>query len=120
MVMFLTPLSWLKEKVVDLLKEIKYFYQRGKRGYSDRDLWSLDCYLSSWLPDALYDLSMRVHGHPADIKTYDEWTQILRKMARGFQEMHQDKSEGRICKSCWKQHATTLKLFAKHFHDLWD
>ena len=39
--------------VMDLYYEVKWFIQRGRRGYSDRDTWSLDQYLASWMPEAL-------------------------------------------------------------------
>lgn len=29
------------------------FWQRGRRGWGDADTWSLDCYILSWLPDAI-------------------------------------------------------------------
>ena len=35
----------------DFKNNIKWFIQRGKRGYSDRDLWSFDWYLAE-IPDS--------------------------------------------------------------------
>lgn len=39
--------------------------QRADRGFSSRDLWSLDYYLSHWLPEALRRL--KTSGHPGAI-----------------------------------------------------
>lgn len=44
---------------------IKWFIQRGRRGWSDRDVWSLDHYLTSWLPAALRKLKADKHGVPS-------------------------------------------------------
>jgi len=46
---------------------IKYFFQRGVRGWSDRDTWSLDYYLNTWIPDALRRLKKVKHGVPIDM-----------------------------------------------------
>jgi hypothetical protein len=48
-------------------REVRYFIQRGRRGWSDRDVWSLDHYLSGWLPDALRQLKATKHGVPAAV-----------------------------------------------------
>ena len=47
--------------------DIKYFIQRGKRGYSDRDVWALDYYISNVMKHALKDLKEQVHGIPCDM-----------------------------------------------------
>lgn len=49
----------------DVLNPINYwialriFWQRGRRGWSDHDLISLDMYLAEWMPDALRHLQAR-------------------------------------------------------------
>lgn len=71
------------------LYEVKYFLQRGWRGYSDRDLWSLDYYLARVLQDALPDLADRAHTYiPQEDMTDEEAMarsdEILRKIGDGF------------------------------------
>lgn len=51
----------------DTYYDAKYFIQRGKRGWADRDTWALDNYLSRWLPDALKHLKANKHGTPMDM-----------------------------------------------------
>jgi hypothetical protein len=88
---------------VKLFREMKWFYQRGKRGWADKDTWSLDSYLANWLPDALSYLKTHTHGIPvsafeglpvneegyyndSEHKTAEErWNVILDKMILGFQ-----------------------------------
>src|SRR3990167_183363 len=78
------PLERFWEKIKDIPREIKWFWQRGKRGYADSDLWSLDFYLESWLPEALNQLAKETIGSPGEPMTFKEWQRILRKMAKGF------------------------------------
>jgi len=50
--------------VKDRYREVKWFIQRGRRGYSDQDVWGIDTYLANWLPMALRQLSKTKHGIP--------------------------------------------------------
>lgn len=43
-------------------REVKYFIQRGYRGYSDRDRWGLSYYLATWLPKALREIKNKHTG----------------------------------------------------------
>lgn len=97
----------------------KYFWQRGMWGYADCDLWSLDTYLGEWLPSALE--RMKDGGFPVNL-TAKKWNNILDKMALGFRASYklsnmentpEEEPELR------KQETAGLKLFAKHFGNLW-
>jgi hypothetical protein len=84
-------------------REIKWFIQRGRRGWADCDTWSLDDYLTSWLPAALRYLKEHKHGVPSavveaedcreDGQVSDEgleraesrWNAIMDKMIEGFE-----------------------------------
>ena len=114
----------------NLLNKIKYFIQRGVRGFSDEDVWSLDSYLMEWLPKALRQLSKYHVGYPSDL-TGEKWVMILHKMADGFEaESKNDNAYfgGKInldkCikneKIANKKLQVSLKLFVKYFRDLWD
>lgn len=46
---------------------VKYKWQRANRGWADCDIWSLDCYLAEWLPDALQKLKQDKHGTPIQV-----------------------------------------------------
>ena len=52
---------------IEMYREVKYFIQRGRRGWSDRDAWSLDYYLTSWMPEALGYIRKHKHGVPIDM-----------------------------------------------------
>ena len=51
--------------------EIKYFIQRGIRGWSNRDSWSIDWYLTSILVPILKKLKENKHGHPMQVYPKD-------------------------------------------------
>lgn len=102
---------------------IKWFIQRGYRGYSDSDSWGLDSYLCSWLPQAIRSLKDS-HGHPVGMTPWG-WNTRLEKMAQGFEAMQNladlkftyKSPEERIA---WRQFHRGMKLFHKHFFSLWD
>jgi hypothetical protein len=50
----------------DIYYDIKYFIQRGRRGWSDRDAWSIDWYLCepTMMPAFLRRLKAHKHGTP--------------------------------------------------------
>lgn len=101
-----------------------YFWQRGTRGYADCDIWSLDMYLSQWLPSALNSMK----GGPYPIRrgmTSKRWDEILDKMVEGFKaayllsNMEYDSSTDEESQ-LKKQEEVGLKLFARHFGSLWN
>jgi hypothetical protein len=88
-------------------REIKWFIQRGRRGWADCDVWGLDDYLSRWLPDALRRLKKTKQGVPGSLfedadcipegtwqgnpseegmkRASDRWDAIMDKMIAGFE-----------------------------------
>ncbi len=96
-----------------IFQTIKWFYQRGRRGWADCDTWSLDWYLDRWLPEALRYLKAHKQGLPRamfeGLPTKDNngfcptdeafriaqerWNSILDRMIAGF-EAGQRMSEG--------------------------
>jgi hypothetical protein len=52
---------------VRLCRKVKWFFQRGSRGWADCDTWGLDDYLNSWMPKALVYLKAHKHGIPTSI-----------------------------------------------------
>lgn len=47
-------------------RNIKYCYQRIKYGYCDRDVWSIDWWFLSVVPNMLEDLRETTHGYPSE------------------------------------------------------
>ncbi len=131
----LAPLDWPRE--------IKYFIQRGRRGYADCDIWSIDGYLQSWLPQALRQLAKTTHACPPELWDDDapegedmkRWIEVLNDMANKLEASykwensdHQDFIDGkqdwkeyqRLGEVAEKQTQEGLELLKKWFSYLWD
>jgi len=76
---------------------IKYFIQRGKKGYSKRDIWGFYCYLTDVMIGGLKELQEMIHGFPGGIanshaididgesKGTKEWKEIIGKIIWTFE-----------------------------------
>jgi hypothetical protein len=65
------------------VREVKYFVQRGQRGWSDRDWWSTDYYLLKILPPILRKYATDGVSYPGtvDYDTPEKWSAALLKAA---------------------------------------
>lgn len=75
-----------------MFKRIKYFIQRGVRGYSDEDTWDAHYYLCKIIPPMVRNIKENSIGCPSDL--YDEskkndecwrWEEVLESIAQGFE-----------------------------------
>ena len=84
----------------DTYRAIKWFIQRGKRGYSDSDVWNLEYHIAKVMIGALKDLKKQVHGVPCgmsgvqDIEVDDvdseamiKWKGIIRELIWLFESI---------------------------------
>ena len=107
-------------------RELRDFYLRGMYGYANSDLWSLDCYLSSWMPNALEDMKNHPMGcalEDGDMDTIIDafvTSNEIDEMVGLFDE--NDKLVKDHAKVIKKQHKRMEKGFAamgKNFKSLW-
>lgn len=124
--------------IQDLPYDIKYFIQRGKRGYSIRDTWSFDMYLADVIGSGLLHLAKNTHGWPdSKFKTFEEWQKELETIGNAFitynklddmwyeeiKDVETDKERKKILdthiKRC-KANKEIMKRFIDHFENLWD
>lgn len=128
---------------MNILRKIKYFIQRGRRGYSDEDTWDFDSYLCKIIPPAIRELKKGT-GCPHEFydkeKKNDEcwkWKEVLEEIAQGF-EAHDEinhmryfqmKKEGEYftqeidkerLKNLTAKQKRGMELFCKYFGNLWD
>lgn len=100
------------ENPVDKFKRIKgdlsCAYQRIKYGYCYKDVWSIDWWFLSVMPNMLEDLRKTTHGYPSEMSTLctnvqavvtdedkekaaiEKWDHILAEMAFLFREAHEE------------------------------
>ena len=123
----------------------KFFIQRGRRGWSDQDAWSIDY----WLVDNLIPMLKRIrydrtgtpmnffrkkdgvdkHGNPTDgaqvlaDKRYDEVLDKIiygLKCAKALQDLDYDYKDKNKTKLLNKRVEKTFTLIGKHLFTLWD
>lgn len=113
-----------QEYLANLYREGKWFLQRGYRGYSDRDAWSIDTFLTQIMPPMLEQLDRGRLSYPAKM-TPEIWGEKLEDMIDGFiagrelQELkygHKSKGE----REALKRFHYGMKLFHTYFFSLWD
>jgi len=123
--------------IVGRPREIKWFCQRGKRGWADCDAWDVGGYLIEWMPDIIKQLRKNVSGCPGDV--FDntrkrnqcwKWKKILKEIEDGFRaadDIGQDKCINKNYTFNKKKYDKLNskfqkggKLFIKHFFSLWD
>jgi hypothetical protein len=116
--------------IPELLREIKYAWQRVYRGWDDRVLWSIHDHLIDYLPVWLAWLRDNGMGYPADT-TPEQWNEELSVMIAGFEAGRKmddldwfidgDKDASDVE---YKRLAAVfdkgIKSFSEHFFDLWD
>jgi len=102
-------------------KVVKWFLQRGYRGWADCDVWSLDTHLNDILPGMIRSL---IHGnsYPAEL-SYGGWKKILEQMASGFEAGNK---KDKFCygsperEELDKEFDRGMELFVRYYNHLWD
>lgn len=126
-------------------RRTKWFIQRGRRGWSDCDAWSIDYYISRIMIGMLEAQYTDPQGTPAvlckdwgekstpaeDKQAYERWCAILYDIKQGF------KAHIAICDldyfkssdikgsrkreiALWKTQKKGMALFVKYFPNLWN
>jgi len=82
----------LKDLPKDIYNNIKWFIQRGKRGYADCDVWDFDSYLSKVISEGIKDLKSQIHGVSSDFASkdgkdiyLDKWKVVLDEIIWTFE-----------------------------------
>lgn len=93
---------WKVPKLI--FRNIKYSWQRITKGYCDKDLWNIDNWFMSLMPDMLQQFKDTRNGSPAALGTeymdengilcndecHAEWDKILDEMIFLFREMNEE------------------------------
>ena len=128
----------------DMPYKVKWFIQRGSRGWADCDWWNMDSYLVSIIIPMLKRFRADIHGYPCGL-TEKKWDSLLGEMIEGFEaakrviddeyykEVSGDSVEaiknaskdeikqwGAMNMADQKLFAKKGRIFIKHFFGLWD
>lgn len=124
----------IPNRIGDMLREVKYGFQRMFIGYDETASWGLDSYLTEIiLPNLIY---LRKHKHgvpilgkPSDKLTFKQqermWNKIMDKVILAFQKLQDwDNFDSRLDIASLKKDQKIidegLALFAKHYRSFWD
>lgn len=110
---FIDIFRWYRIK-----RSIKYFFQRIFRGWSDRDLWSLDLTIARFTLPRLKRFRERNIGTPGGF-TEEEWKETLDMMIYAMESVVQD-CAGMDDDIDWEDVQIGLELFGKYFRELWE
>jgi len=103
-----------------MIRKIKNFIQRGFRGYSDEDVWSVDWYLASIIPPMLRDVAKYSVSYHPTLESMKEWQEILHRIADGFEKYRTDCVEiNERTKEDEKEWKIVQKKFFKYFGAYW-
>jgi hypothetical protein len=139
---FAIPFQRFIQAIKDFPSEVKWFYQRGSRGWSDRSAWSIDTWLVDNLIPMLERLKNNKHGTPSsmfrkkdgvdkDGNSTDEahrlaeqrWDNVLREIIYGLKcaKTIQDYDYKDVeVKKLTKSSKRSFELIGKHLFNLWD
>lgn len=112
-----------------MIKAIKRFIERGKKGYCYEDLWSFGHWLSELIARGLREFKGNCHTYPGDGITWEEWMATLDEMIECFEEQTRgiDNYHGNLLELWQKREEQQkvklhrgLELLEKYYYDLWD
>jgi len=88
------------DKIKYFPQDVKHVYQRARKGYSFRDVWSIDYWFMEIIPNMLTDLKNNKRGCPAQFVNSDDdqdfekgmkkWQNVLDRMIFCFREINDD------------------------------
>lgn len=111
--------------------EIKWFIQRGNRGYSDCDVWGWYGHHATMMVGVLKQIRKSEWSHPIGL-TMTSWDRKLAVMQDGFQALIDEESDFTSHKKLSREDNRKLvfsrrrrlnlglKYFRKYYQNLWD
>jgi len=143
--------TWTKiiDWPMDFYRDVKWFIQRGRRGYSDRDRWDIDFYLTSIIVPMVKNLKENHSSVPtwtkekSEEEAEKEWNDILDDIIFAWETnnkiletdwIYVTKNNRKRLENAFKNrkdmHVMTkeeceryrkgMRLFTKHLNGLWD
>ena len=109
---------------MNLLRRIKWFWQRGHRGWAECDTWDFDSYLAGVLAGGITCLAENGRGHPCKEEPDKcdhgkAWKAELVEAAERFRKLHED-SFGADFEGKNKAQDEAFQWLARRVGHLWD
>lgn len=107
--------------LVAQLHRPKWAWQRMRRGWSDRDAWSFDDYLSGVIAGGLRNIR-NGHSYPADMEA-DEWEAYLDEIIDALDRYHNTKFSGAEYAeemTAYSDAVDAMHRLADRFGNMWD
>src|SRR6266853_4104629 len=117
--------------LIELYDNVKWFIQRGCRGYSEREVWGWCTHHANMMIGVLRHLRKYKHGHPIGL-TPGKWAKKLNVMEQGFQAFMDDENDVTSYKQLshkeyrklifrrQRKLMLGLKYFRAYYANLWD
>lgn len=112
------PFRRLLSKLEDVPYQVKWFLQRGKRGWADCDAWSIDAYILLITGEMLERLAKTKYGSPIGV-SHKRWVTKLKANALRCRTILKFIDTGDF-KSAQKLFKKLLKFYEKYYFNLWD
>lgn len=97
----------------------RWFWQKNKRGFSDRDMWNLDQTIGQFVLPRLKYFKEVSCGVPGDL-TDKQWDNILQEMIDAFELIADEHLYYRTDKDQDEIIDRGLSKFATYYRALWD
>lgn len=109
-----------REAIRVIKSRIRRYLQRGKRGYADSDIWNLDFFILSWLPEALDQLADTTISFPGTPWTYESWKAFLKHHAAVMRAVRQREQDFEDTNAGWEEFKKSWQAIGEMFPHLWD
>lgn len=126
-----------RRRIGDARRAVRYAYQRVVRGYDDRSLWNLNCYLPKFLGQQLVTMAETAHGFPTDYggthfcpdnagdhPRFIQWTADLRRHGEALVAFHEHDDDLTGDADEWdaiyRPAQEALRWVAENLASLWD
>ena len=124
-------------KIICFPRKVKWFIQRGRRGYSDCDAWGIDFYLVDIIPKMIKQLKKYQAGVPTcmyvnttidnqyawtdeeDEVAQKRWDKVLDDILASFPLMERELGVKTLTKEEIKIRNKGVKQLYKYFYNLW-
>ena len=119
-------------KITGFPRKVKWFIQRGRRGYADCDTWGMPDYLADIIPKMIKQLKKYQQGVPPEMfsnvddrsdesweRAGGKWDKILDEMIVAFSIMNKELDAYTLTKEEIKIRNKGVKQLYKYFYNLW-